>query len=463
MHVGVNKTTEIRANTVRPYQTEGIEFLINRSSALLADDMGLGKTVQVILAIKALVEHHSIRRALIVVPASLRLNWLEEFGRWAPNLVVRRIEGTHTQRTAYYDLPVSALIGSYEQLRVDAMAMSSRQTYDLVVLDEAQRIKNSSSTLAAACRLIPRRRSWAMTGTPMENRPEDLVSICGFVDPGLLHRGMTRDEIHMLIQPCFLRRRRSEVLPDLPDLIVQDVHLELTPSQRQGYDAVWADRGDLIASSSPGNESANLLSIITRLKMICNHDDETDESCKFRYLRLVLDSMYDEDDKVIVFSQYVSTLEKIQDLIDTHPVIMYHGGLNETQRDRAVKDFQSRRGPLVMLVSLRAGGVGLNLQQASKVVLFDRWWNPAVEDQAVARAHRFGRTGPLHVFRFLVVDTVEERIDDILDEKRELFDAYVEAAPLATASKSLMYRVLDLPHPTQNQGPNDGPTAIRKD
>jgi SNF2 family DNA or RNA helicase len=437
---------------LRNYQVDGLSFFMESEAALLADEMGLGKTVQTILAIRFLYETNQIHRALVVTPRSLCTNWVEEFETWAPNLVVHQLIGNFKNREVFYYLPIPVLIGSYEQIRLDTDAFDNVEPFDLVVLDEAQRIKNVSSKTSLACRALPRRRSWALTGTPLENRPDDLLSIFRFVHRTLLQGAETVQQLHSLIKPHFLRRTKSEVLPDLPPILKQDLNLTLSSEQRSAYESAWSSRRSQVYGSGNGGQK-NLLAVITRLKQICNLEEESGESTKLEALQLILDSQTESTDKVLVFSQYVETLKWIAEQLHI-PCKLYHGGMKHEDRDTAIEWFRETDGPCVFLISLKAGGVGLNLQEASTVVLFDRWWNPAAEEQAIQRAHRFGRKRPLHVIRFLVKNTIEERIDDLLKEKQELFDQYVEQADSVDQkliSKSFLYRLLALP-PTEKQG-----------
>lgn len=413
---------------LRPYQRDGVQFLVERKHALLADQMGLGKTVQVAVALLLLARKSLARRTLVVCPASLRVNWERELNHWTPDLVSRRVRGSREDRNAYYRMPIQVLIASYEQVRLDAQTMPPQVTFDVVVLDEAQRIKNIDAQTNLACRLLNRRRSWALTGTPLENSPDDLFAIFRFVSPALLERGMSRQLIHENIQGYFLRRRKSQVAQELPPINVQELQVELANEQRQAYRRMWRTRNEWVDRADGVTDYANLLGIITKLKQLCNYDPASQQSAKLDALQSVLDDVRHSREKVLLFSQYVETLRWLAERLGV-PYELYHGGMDDREKSRSIQRFKESSCGSVLLVSLRAGGTGLNLQEADTVVLFDRWWNPAVEQQAIERAHRLGRDRPLHVIKFITVDTIEERINEVLLEKKELFDEYVEAAP----------------------------------
>jgi len=420
--------------SLRPYQREGVSFLFRREAALLADEMGLGKTVQAISALRLLLRRPDVNRALIVVPASLALNWQRELERWAPELVVRRLHGSQTDRIAYYQLPIPVLIGTYEQISIDALDRIPEESFDIVILDEAQRIKNHSSRTALACRLLPRDIAWALTGTPIENSRSDIESIFAFLRPGLLQATYGKAKTLEAISPHFLRRRKAEVLSDLPPIIIQDMSLELNDSQRIAYDFAWETGSDNLRRTHRPVLAPALLALITKLKQICNFVPTDGDSCKLDALQVLLESAAAVGTKVLVFSQYVETLKWLSSKIDSVPTSLYVGEQSPTERDNVLTSFERGRGSHVLLASLRAGGVGLNIPSANLVVLFDRWWNPAVEAQAISRAHRLGRLTPLHVVRFLVQDSIEERIDSILVAKQQLFEEYVESVEAAETS-----------------------------
>ena len=425
------------------YQWEGVAFLFRSRAALLADEMGLGKTVQASVALALLLSgRNEINRALIVVPAALTTNWISELATWAPSLTIRRVQGGKHDREASYLLPIPVLVCSYEQIRQDGFDRIPSNTFDVVILDEAQRIKNCDSATALACRLLPRKCSWALSATPLENDPEDVASILGFLDPSL-RMDLSGPQLTSQMKTMMLRRRKSEVRAELPPVIVQDLRLELSPAQRARYNQLWVSRREAVAASAQ-DAGAVLLGLITRLKILCNLDVHAEASSKLDALREICAGA-GERARILVFSQFVETLKWISDRI-TLPNDLLTGAMSGSERQAAIARFETEPEPRLLFVSLRAGGVGLNLGEATHVVLFDRWWNPAVEIQAIYRAHRFDREDPLHVVRFIVSDTIEERIAEILDHKESLFEDVVEATETIARSftvKELM-KILEL-------------------
>ena len=232
--------------TLHEYQWDGIAFLYRSSCALLADEMGLGKTVQTAVALALLLHgHNTVNRALIVAPAPLTINWMKEIAAWTPSITVRHVAGDARAREAYYLLPIPVLVASYEQIRFDALDRVPANAFDLVVLDEAQRIKNPDVATSFACRLLPRTRAWALSATPLENDERDIASILGFLDPARRSQ-LSRSSMAVQLKNLMLRRRKSEVRAELPPVLVQDLEIELSDRQRTAYDELWFDRAATI-------------------------------------------------------------------------------------------------------------------------------------------------------------------------------------------------------------------------
>jgi SNF2 family DNA or RNA helicase len=408
-----------------PFQLEGVAFLYPRHAAVLADEMGLGKTVQAILAARLLLHSGEVSTVLLVCPKPLVANWVREFGRWAPEVPVGVIEGDQARRDWLWnraDVPV--MVANYELLTRDREILVDRSLrFDLVILDESQRIKNRGSATAQVACSLSRTRSWALTGTPVENSADDLVGIFDFACPGYLSTEMKLSRMGSLAREYVLRRTKEQVLSHLPPKLYRDADLELGPSQRASYDL--AEKEGVIRLSEMGRHVAirHVFELILRLKQICNFDPATGESTKLERLEADLEEVAASGQKAIVFSQWVDSLRFLADRLTRFGPLPYHGRIPPAQREAVLRRFRDDRDCHVLLMSYGAGGVGLNLQFAGYVFLFDRWWNPAVEDQAVNRAHRIGVHGPVTVTRFLTQDTIEQRINEILESKRAIFES----------------------------------------
>lgn len=406
------------------YQFQGVAFLYPRYSAILADEMGLGKTMQAITAIRMLLHAGEVQSVLLICPKPLVTNWQREFALWAPEVPTAIIEGDPSRRAWQWQqngTPVK--IANYESLCRDAAAIADqRLQFDLVVLDEAQRIKNRAGVTSESVCSLSRRRSWALTGTPVENSPDDLLGIFKFIAPGHLSANMKPRSMGRAAGDYVLRRTKDKVLAELPPKLFRDAELELSPEQRASY-KLAEDEG-VLRLTEMGQQVTiqHVFELILRLKQICNFDPATGVSSKFERLAADLEEVVASHQKAIVFSQWVSTLRRLRgELCHLHP-LEYHGEIPPKRREAIVEQFRTERRHHVLLMSYGAGGVGLNLQFCGYVFLFDRWWNPAVEDQAINRAHRIGVTGPVTVTRFLTLRTIEQRINQVLEEKRELFD-----------------------------------------
>lgn len=410
------------------YQLEGVAFLYPRAAAILADEMGLGKTMQTITAVRLLLRAGELRRVLLVCPKPLVANWQREFALWAPEIPLTVIEGDQSRRQWQWRLEAPLKIANYELLARDRAALEDpRLSFDLVVLDESQRIKNQGSTTAQVACSIKRRRSWALTGTPVENTAEDLVGIFEFLEPGYLSAEMKLGRMARLARDYVLRRTKDQVLTDLPPKLYRDAELELLPEQQESY-RLAEQRGILrLTQLGDAAQIAHVFELVLRLKQICNFDPATGHSAKLERLAADLEEVVASGQKALVFSQWVDTLERLGQRLRRFRPLAFHGRVPTQRREAVISQFREDPHAHVLLISYGAGGVGLNLQFTSYVFLFDRWWNPAVEDQAINRAHRIGATGPVTVSRFLTRDTIEQRIQEVLVQKREIFDTLFSA------------------------------------
>jgi len=412
-----------------PYQFDGIAFLYPRQEAVLADEMGLGKTMQAIVAMRLLAHQGHVRRTLLVCPKPLVTNWQREIAQWAPELPVTVIEGKQSRRQWLWEnAQTGVLLANYESLvRDQRFATAVPQPFDLMIIDESQRIKNRLSTTNEVICSVPRKRSWALTGTPIENSAEDLVGIFQFVSPGCLRPQMKISDIRKSVSDYVIRRNKDQVDIDLPPKMFRDADVHLLPEQQQAYQL--AEEEGIVRLSAMQQELTiqHVFELVLRLKQICNFDPVTGASAKLDRLEADLEECAASGRKAIVFSQWVKTIEQLSEKLQRFNPLEYHGKIPSKQRDPIIENFRDDPDAHVLLMSYGAGSVGLNLQFAGYVFLFDRWWNPAVEDQAINRAHRIGTTGPVTVTRFLATGTIEERINSVLEEKRELFRAVFDA------------------------------------
>ncbi len=366
------------AKPLFPYQKLGIDRLVGSTSVLLADEMGLGKTIQAIAAIRLLNAASAAHSCLIVTPAGLLRQWRRQLRDWAPELKVSTALGTAAERATAWATHAQVYITSYESLRSDlpmhATYGPGHRHWDLVAIDEAQRIKNSASDLARSVKALKRDRSWALTGTPLENRLDDLISILDFVSPGRFDPSKMMVGLRQFLSDVQLRRRRCDVLKDLPPKLTSTVCVELTP-------------------------------------------------------------------RSLIFSQFVEEpfgARRLARELSAFSPLLLVGDTHSATRASRIAEFEHDPSRQTMVLSLRAGGVGLNLTRASHVFHFDRWWNPAAGAQAEDRTYRIGQHRPVHVYAYLCSDTIEERIEEILCEKRALFGDIIDGVEMG------MLRRLDL-------------------
>ena len=444
-----------------PYQLEGVAYLYPRYSAILADEMGLGKTMQAITAIRMLLRSGEISNVLLICPKPLVSNWVREFGLWAPEIPLAVVAGNQVRRQWQWQqsrAPVQ--LANYELLIRDRdVLLADDNHYDLVVLDEAQRIKNRSSSTSQVVRQISCSRSWALTGTPIENSLDDLVGIFEFLAPGYLQSGMPARRMASLVSDYILRRTKDMVLKDLPPRLDRDAELTLSGDQWASYQAAEDEGVVQLEGLGESITIHHVFQLVLRLKQICNFDPRSGASSKLECLLGDMEEVAASGKKAIVFSQWVGTLERLADKLAEFRPLQYHGKIPMQKRDQVIQQFKQDPDCHLLLMSYGAGSVGLNLQFCEYVFLFDRWWNPAVEDQAINRAHRIGMAGPVTVTKMLSVGTIEERIHQVLEEKRQLFKAVLSQTSVPERiglSQQEIFGLFDLKMPPVNVDRGDG-------
>ena len=447
------------AERLREYQLVGFEWLTrlaaNNLGGILADEMGLGKTVQTLAFLRA---HQGDGPALVVCPTSLVTNWENEARKFTPELKTLVLEGADRAARFKSIADVDMVITSYALLRRDIDTLREIN-FSTAVLDEAQHIKNPETQNAQAAFALRAKHRFVLTGTPMENSVRDLWSIMNFALPGYLGnrndfreryelpiaRGSAPDVQRRLsrrLQPFLLRRRKRDVAKDLPEKIEQVVPCSLTSHQRAAYDALLREIQQGLGSSgknvNAGAQRMKMLTGLLRLRQVCCDlrlvgIDKEETSAKLDLLDELLEEAIDGEHRVLVFSQFVSMLHLVRERLEKLEIPFCYLDGSTKQRQEIVDRFQSDSAIPVFLISLKAGGVGLNLSAADTVIHFDPWWNPAVEAQATDRAHRIGQTRVVTAYKLITRDTVEEKILRLQEKKRAAIDAAIDSEePLMT-------------------------------
>lgn len=455
--------------TLRPYQQTGLNWLWFLSElglgACLADDMGLGKTIQVISLLLA-QKGRTGRKApsLLVLPASLLSNWKSELERFAPTLHVVSLHPSEIERPELERIAADsegaladadAVLTTYGMLQ--RQGWLRRLSWNLIVLDEAQAIKNPATRQAKAVKALSGRARIALTGTPVENRLSDLWSLFDFICPGLLgsaqrfkqfaaslekHEPPSYAPLRALVRPYILRRLKTDrsVISDLPDKVEMAAWCGLSKGQARLYGQAVQELGDRLGEQQEGIKRRGLiLAALLRFKQICNHPDQAlgdgdfaeERSGKFSRLRELAEEIASRQEKALIFTQFREMTEPLAAFLARlfgRPGLVLHGGTPVADRKRLVDRFQHEDGPPFFVLSLKAGGTGLNLTAASHVIHFDRWWNPAVENQATDRAFRIGQKRNVVVHKFVCKGTVEEKIDALIAAKAGLATELLEGA-----------------------------------
>jgi SNF2 family DNA or RNA helicase len=451
------------SGTLRPYQERGLSWLHFLArlglGGILADDMGLGKTAQTLSLLLAERADGPVAPTLLICPMSLVSNWQKEAARFAPSLRTYVHHGMMRKREDELGAAVAAadlVITTYGTALRDC-ALLRDLNWERVVCDEAQAIKNSGTRQSQAVRTITARTRLALTGTPVENHLAEFWSIMDFCNPGLLgaakrFRRRFQEPIEVrqdadataalkrATGPFLLRRLKTDktIISDLPEKNEMKVWCTLTAEQATLYQAVVDDMMAVIADSEGIQRRGNVLSAMTKLKQVCNHPAHLlkdgsrlpGRSGKLARLEELTEEIVEEGDKALVFTQYAEFGALLQPYLAAHlerPVLWLHGGLSKAARDELVERFQHDDEPMLFLLSLKAAGTGLNLTAANHVVHFDRWWNPAVEDQATDRAFRIGQSRNVQVRKFICTGTLEEKIDAMIERKKTLASTVVGA------------------------------------
>lgn len=443
---------------LRPYQQQGVDWLCllrdAKLGAILADDMGLGKTLQALCTIQG--------RTLVVCPRSVLHNWLDEIAKFRPALKAQRYHGPKRQLSGDHDV----VLTTYALLRSDEAKLRAEH-WDTVILDEAQAIKNPDSLAAQAAYRLPAAFRLALSGTPVENRLEELWSLSHFCNRGLLGGRQSFREnyekpiamghpqaaqrLRDRIGPFMLRREKRTVAKDLPPRTHAVLRCELDTQERDVYQAIQAaSLTDVVSDLEQGGGVMAALEALLRLRqaacdirLVPGHGERALPSSKIQRLMLALDQAVGSNHKALVFSQWTGLLDRIEPELEKAGIAFTRLDGSTANRAGVVADFQDEEGPPVMLLSLKAGGTGLNLTAADHVFLLDPWWNPAAEDQAADRAHRIGQERPVMVYRMVAADTVEDGILKLQEKKRSIADAALgEGQRAATLSREDLLRLL---------------------
>jgi SNF2 family DNA or RNA helicase len=416
------------------FQKSGVKFLIERNSALLADEMGTGKTVMSVVALRSLFKKAMIKKGLIVCPVSVLNVWDEHISEWAPDLSFTMVRGNKQIREMDWENPAHLYVTTYDTIRNDFLNSNGYDStisnncldeFDFVLLDEAQYIKNPASGRSKALKKINPSYRWALSGTPMENKIDDIISIFGFIKPGYFNQNLaySASEIKNHIEPYFLRREKKDVFKDLPEKVKDNLWLDLDAIQRKEYDDI--EKRSIAKLKGMGDKVSrmHIFAMLTKLKQICNFAKGKNKSAKTDALIELIEIINSNNEKALIFSQYNEEgVNKLESCLKKYGVVTFKGGMTDNQRKNAINKFRTDPNTTAFVSNVKTGGLGITLTEANYVIHFDHWWNPATMWQAEDRAHRKGQKKVVNVYSFWMKNTVEERIYSILKKKGLLFE-----------------------------------------
>lgn len=461
-NLNIEIPSNLQAN-LRPYQETGFRWLKTLDyyglGGVLADDMGLGKTIQTIAFILSKIQDVG-GRYLIVCPSSVLYNWENEFKKFAPSIKTKIISGKMFERKELIkevlsDSVTDVVITSYPLIQRDISSFDQYQ-FQTIILDESQNVKNEAALTTRSVRKLKTNNIFALSGTPIENNLDELWSLFSIVLPGLFHSKkmygeLSEEEISNKINMFILRRLKEDVLEDLPDKTETIEYIELSDGQKRLYQTQLSLIRSGINEDEFEENRMKILAGMTRLRQICCDPRLVDptyegESAKLDRLMEYLEEAFENNKRVVLFSQFTSMLEIIKEILDKQGVEYHYldGGTDTKERLELTTRFNDGEKNL-FLISLRAGGTGLNLTGGDTVILYDSWWNPAIEDQAADRVHRFGQKNSVQVIRMIMKGTIEEGINELQDKKRELIDSVIhteKSEEAGTLTKENILRLL---------------------
>ncbi len=464
--IALPKISKFLQRTLRPYQLDGVKWLWRMTElglgGCLADDMGLGKTLQVLTMLSLLKQRGDTAKipALLIAPASLLKNWEQESAKFTPELRFGILHPMAMERAELAEPEL--LLGKFDAL-VTTYGMATRLKqlskieWTAIIIDEAQAIKNPSSQQSRAVRSLRSSRKLALTGTPVENRLTDLWSIFDYISPGLLGNingfktfvkkltddagGVNYAPLRRLTKPYIMRRLKTDkhIISDLPDKTEMKVYCSLTKQQATLYQQAVSNMARELKELDDIQRRGLVFKYLMAFKQICNHPAQFDGSGdfnaaaggKFQRITAIVEEINSRQEKVLIFTQFREMIEPLHEHLAScfgRPGLMLHSGTSIKKRQQLVEEFQRESGPPFFILSLKAAGTGLNLTAANHVIHFDRWWNPAVENQATDRAYRIGQHRNVLAHKFICKGTIEEKIDALIDDKRELSDSLIEGS-----------------------------------